>query len=138
MGCDIHLYVERRLASGWAEVNREFNTDRNYTLFEMLADVRGGLGLPVISERRGIPSDASPGVRDIAESWSSDGHSHSHLSLRELNAYDWGAAMPSGCSWAATRGEAAGAFFSETLPALRELSDDGVGDDVRIVFFFDN
>lgn len=153
MGCDIHLYVETRTAQGWKSIDawsREegeprdvahedrFYTGRNYSLFEMLANVRGAGLLPPISEPKGLPDDVSAEVRGTSDAWGCDGHSHSFLTLRELSGYDWGAATSPEMPWARTRGEAAGDFYIKTMPRLRALSGDGAGDDVRIVFFFDN
>jgi hypothetical protein len=77
---------------------RDLDPGRNYGLFAILAGVRNGrgfagvkIGEPTtpISEPRGIPEDASPAYREIAEHWGSDGHSHSWLTLAELQRYDW-------------------------------------------------
>jgi|SRR5690554_4435721 len=40
--------------------------------------------------------------------------------------------------WGIKYHETCGSFYDQTIPALEELSEDGVGEDVRIVFFFDN
>jgi hypothetical protein len=79
-------------------IPRDLDPGRNYGLFAILAGVRNGcgtagakIGEPTtpISEPRGIPEDASPAYREIAEQWGSDGHSHSWLTLAELQRYDW-------------------------------------------------
>ena len=86
MGCDIHSYVEYRdKASGLWKMVRiyvpyrweperlglvEPYNGRNYERFSLLAGVRG-FATP-ISEPRGIPQDASDGVRceyESAEDW---------------------------------------------------------------------
>lgn len=123
MGCDIHLYVERRdhtkdtveakapwvTADTWTDSEYEdgvkdvayydhYYTGRSYDLFAVLADVRNGRGFAgvktgsgfnPISSPRGVPDDACPEYRDAVERWGADGHSHSHLTLAELLAYDW-------------------------------------------------
>jgi len=111
MGCDIHLYVEVRENGHWNSVHewveedgwfhtddRRFDPGRNYRLFAMLADVRNGVGfagidmgdhLNPIDDLRGLPDDASPETQQCANSWSSDGHSHSYFMVRELLDYDW-------------------------------------------------
>ncbi len=143
MGCDIHLYVERKTEKQnedgediWehipsaryyesrehqAEVNAGyekrgekppydlskandlpcFDPGRNYDLFGMLANVRNGRGFagcdtgdgfePVLGRKeptRGIPRNASDFVKARVYDWDSDGHSHSHLTVAELLAYD--------------------------------------------------
>ena len=114
MGCDIHFYTETRDAAGvWRCVDRFAEPDqdgyvacispalyhgRNYNLFGMLADVRNGrgfagiktgAGFQPIAEPRGLPEDVSETVRKISDGWGTDGHSHSHHTLRQLLDYDW-------------------------------------------------
>lgn len=111
MGCDIHLYVEKRIdgkwvaqgdferdEDGWMGGGQSYYDGRNYDLFAILADVRNGRGFAgiktgegfnPIAEPRGIPDDASDEFKAIAESWDVDGHSHSYHTLRDLLDYDW-------------------------------------------------
>lgn len=116
MGCDIHLYVEKRHGSQWERAEQMIVNDlghlsgepvmrfgrwydgRNYDLFAILADVRNGHGfagvdtgdrLVPIASPRGIPADCSPSVKKSYDEWDSDGHSHSWFTLRELLDYDW-------------------------------------------------
>lgn len=114
MGCDIHLYVERRENGKWATCDtwetekgddykhvpyqKSFYHERNYDLFAIFADVRNGSGFagvktgdgfnPIV-EPRGIPDDCCNEYREVAEYWSGDGHSHSWLTVAEIMAYDW-------------------------------------------------
>jgi hypothetical protein len=73
-------------------------SDRNYTVFAALADVRNGRGFagvythdPItpISLPRGIPDDITPETRSIL----SDEHSGTWLGLDEVMHHDWGEAM---------------------------------------------
>lgn len=109
MGCDIHLCVEKRVDGEWVAVKREHEWykektvdwlwhGRNYSLFAILADVRNGYGVAgvdtgegyiPISQPRGLPFGTSDEVRGEAQDWGYDGHSHSWLTLRELQEYDW-------------------------------------------------
>jgi hypothetical protein len=113
MGCDIHLYPEVFDGREWRYADNlvksqygdymkgEFDWDfssRNYSFFAMLADVRNGYGFAgvdtgdgyvPISVPKGVPDNASPEVWAENEKWRGDGHSHSHLTLAELLAYDW-------------------------------------------------
>lgn len=116
MGCDIHLYVEKKQPDGrwqaqgefererdedggWlSHVGRRLYTGRNYNLFAILANVRNGRGFAgiktgegfnPISEPRGVPDDASSDYKAIVEQWGEDGHSHSHHTLRQLLDFDW-------------------------------------------------
>ena len=110
MGCDIHIHVEvfRKSQNKWQcadyfrinpfysknpEENDEgekeyelvdFCGDRNYSRFAVLADVRNYGETQYISRPKGLPYDVSEQVRADSEGWSSDGHSHSFLTLKEL------------------------------------------------------
>jgi hypothetical protein len=110
MGCDIHVYTEKRNQDGhWVNVdlwklNEYYNpydpdyesepqwnvkpiyTDRHYALFSALAGVRGS-GEPLFSEPRGLPDDVSDIVRAEHDRWDGDGHSHSYATLAELRAW---------------------------------------------------
>lgn len=112
MGCDIHMVLEQKLGNEWVGIHNYRNietpavrygydeeavknpsgwctwriTDRNYRLFGELAGVRteGTLG----NQPLGLPEDMSQLTRMMAETWGDDGHSHSHLSLKDfVHAY---------------------------------------------------
>lgn len=118
MGCDIHLYAERRNAAGqWESADKwgpdkydesdgrqvvdydnRFYRGRNYDLFAILADVRNGRGFAGVSTgdgfqpidaARGLPPDCDQRISADAQRWGSDGHSHSWLTVAELLAFDW-------------------------------------------------
>ena len=103
MGCDIHLLLEQRtLEHGWIGRNcydsvltvsnhherkpspnyydPPLVTARNYELFSKLADVRGSGRGP---DPKGLPPNPSPLLQRAVDAWSSDGHSHTWLPLRE-------------------------------------------------------
>ena len=115
MGCDIHLYVEKRVEGVWISADKwsddeyepgrkqvaygdRFYTGRNYDLFAIFADVRNGSGfagvktgdgfVPIASPR-GLPDDCSAEVRAESEAWEGDGHSHSFLTVTDIQTYDW-------------------------------------------------
>ena len=123
MGCDIHLYHEKWKDGKWitadnwsqdkynppgrltVDFHSQLYTDRNYRLFGVLANVRNGFGFagiktgdPVIpiTMPRGIPKDACPEYLSEVESWGVDGHSHSWLTLNDLNSYPWKSAKKLG------------------------------------------
>ena len=99
MGCDIHLYREKKIGGqwvtadspwldpydeGWFDVpsERRFNR-RDYYLFGFLVDgVRGEY--EIAYKGRGLPFDVCQEVRECSIGWGVDGHSHSHLYLSEL------------------------------------------------------
>ncbi len=103
MGCDIHMYVERKVGKTWRRVSEDKGVEhpysynekiaafqkkswavgRNYNLFGILAGVRDRFA-PTIAEPRGIPEDVSKG---IAAQWklSADyAHTPSYYTLQEL------------------------------------------------------
>lgn len=100
MGCDIHVYLEKKFGDKWIgvqEVRHFFHypapeegkepkkeyiwvgaKSRNYDLFAKLAGVRGDGPDP-----KGLPNDASEMVLAFAKHWESDGHSHSWCHISE-------------------------------------------------------
>lgn len=119
MGCDIHLYVEKKQDGQWVSADKwtpnkyageegepdmsveyedYFYNGRNYNLFAILADVRNGRGFAgcktgagfnPIAEPRGVPEDACAEYKAVTGRWDGDGHSHSYFTVSELLAYDW-------------------------------------------------
>ena len=71
---------------------------RNYDLFAILADVRNGSGFAGVDtgdgfnpifEPRGLPEDVSKDYKQLVDNYGEDGHSHSWVTLEELDSYDW-------------------------------------------------
>lgn len=94
MGCDIHGMYERKGRWSWVNAG-DPDIGRNYTTFAILADVRNEGGIPPISQPRlsfdeiaDWDFDVSDEFRALTKHWSSDGHSHSYVTLKELKAYD--------------------------------------------------
>lgn len=115
MGCDIHIYTEKYVNGKWlhadgTQKNKYFGkwkdepefcrapiyNGRNYNLFAILADVRNGSGFAgcytgsgfiPIHEPKGLPDDVSDEIREAADDWGSDGHSHSYFTVKELLQY---------------------------------------------------
>jgi len=100
MGCDIHMYVERRVHGRWQAVSDPqqpeapdayhgwFCGDRSYRLFAILADVRNYDGLVPISGPRGLPKNVSKAIR-LEAAGAVDCHSFTWLGVDELLAFDW-------------------------------------------------
>jgi hypothetical protein len=110
MGCDIHMYVERKVGGVWQQVSEEegvrhpywqesmneeskkhferkcWDPGRNYALFGLLAGIRSTIFSPFIMPR-GIPEDLSEGVAAIWKEWDGDGHTPSFLTLPELLSF---------------------------------------------------
>jgi len=97
MGCDIHLWVEKRDFDGRWQPAEAYSEDglyqselyhgRSYKLFSLLAGVRSDGSIEPIAEPRGLPQDMSQILYDLAPDYAD--HSHSWLTLRELLDYDW-------------------------------------------------
>jgi len=113
MGCDIHFHVEIQSENGvWLSADKweykddyinvvysdQFYNGRNYGLFSILAGVRNGTGFAgcdtgdgfePIDSPRGLPDNLSFEVKVRADQWGHDGHSHSHLTLKEIKDFDF-------------------------------------------------
>lgn len=110
MGCDIHMYVERKEGPFcwkgvygedlWDEYERKHNPDfiakpslnwlydgRCYNLFALLADVRNRCDILPIDSPRGLPVDISEDIKKEYEPWQWDAHSASFFYLDELQEY---------------------------------------------------
>jgi len=86
MSCDIYAFAERRTQGDKFELipmARPFSF-QNYELFGWLAGVRNVAGLPVVSEPRGVPKDASAEVAAEFDRWIPDAHDASWLAIDEL------------------------------------------------------
>lgn len=88
MGCDIHGTLEVKENEEWKRIC-EIPDDRNYDWFGIIAGVRNYVNATPISHPKGIPLKVSKETRKLLESWDLDGHSHSYLTLAEIEAYDW-------------------------------------------------
>lgn len=155
MGCDIHVFAERRDELGnWVHVPMPNGTfeHRNYGLFGWLADVRNYSAVPPISTPRGLPNDVGRYVKAEYDEWSVDAHTPSWLFVSELtsfdydstvedrrytkriseNFYDGGATCEPGQGKTITYREFFGDGFFRDLEALRDSGAE------RIVFWFDN
>lgn len=135
MGCDIHCWAEIKKEHGWhpvlgdafAGLGKWYGDSpfecRDYTLFSYLADVRNSHGAwtKPIDEPRGLPEDVSPYVQEQSDECGVDGHSHSYLSLRELEACEY----------------ITDTYPQNLLELRKRLLIEG-GSEIRIVFWFDN
>lgn len=151
MGCDIHCYAEVFVSGAWKKVDEIFPcpewkkassgkllcdnpiSDRNYSLFGFLADVRNVYNVPVLKGPRGLPEDVSKEVKLLSIEQISDSHSHSWLSLGELLSFDYDCKVNGGGAYS-LRDLVGREYFS----ALKILSSLGTRRSVRIVFWFDN
>lgn len=151
MGCDIHSFCEKLTPNGWVGVYMSPFSDRRYSVFGFLADIRNYSDVPPISLPRGLPNDVSILVKDEYGD-GIDWHSSSWLTVQELTDFDYDAPMENrrvtrmlsdgwlsgGCT--CDPGEGEQTTFREFLGEqffndLRELQSVKID---RIVFWFDN
>lgn len=109
MGCDIHVFVERKVGNHWVRVSEAkgprhpyydeaqdektkayfdkptWSPGRNYWLFGVLAGVRANQFEPII-EPRGVPEDLSKSVAKEFKKWEGDAHTEHYYTLPELLA----------------------------------------------------
>ena len=100
MGCDIHVYAEnKKSTSAYAKWHFAgyMGVPRNYVLFALLAGVRNYYEFVPIAPPRGLPTDVTEETKAEADSWGSDGHSHSWLTLAEMDAAHLESRRASGC-----------------------------------------
>lgn len=165
MGCDIHLYGEKKDENGEYEICWEDEShNRQYAMFAFLAGVRNYGAITPISEPRGIPKDSAtrnnanyydseddylcyPSSKYEYDAFFDDCHSRSWLSIEELKKYDYDQIVEDrrctiGSNGAATCEKGKGKFMT-----LREYLDGWLFDIIeecekvgaeRIVFAFDN
>jgi hypothetical protein len=105
MGCDIHGYIEVKKNDlrfhGFVEVQKYASWDdwdmafdikailgRNYGMFGLLFGVRDDVFSPV-AKSRGLPENVSDEVKAASQAWGVDGHSHSWITIQEINAINW-------------------------------------------------
>ncbi len=150
MGCDIHAYAEVCDNGRWQQ-SGEFDFGRNYSLFGFLADVRTYSKVGPIVEPRGLPDDVDLDSEGREDALWCNNHSHSWLTLAELQSYDydqivWDRRVTRGGDGGVTTDDPAegerqplreflGDYYFRQLDELAKLGQPG---DVRIVFWFDN
>lgn len=113
---------------------------RWYFLFAVLAGVRNAWDLTPISEKKGLPEDASDEIKQASERWKADGHSHSWLSLKEINEWDgWDIEIKDDFGGETTYRKFLAEFHDKTVKRMMtKVNHNVTEEDVRIVFWFDN
>ena len=155
MGCDIHSYAEKKVNGKWEKVGEIFPMDewlrnyykkdfdespfdwRSYAMFGFLADVRNYSNSEYLSEPKGLPDDISKEVKEKADYWDGDGHSHSFLTVKELIDFDYGKTFFDDMDEQRKNYKSfLGKGFFEDLEILKNI--DKNPENVRVVFWFDN
>ena len=156
MGCDIHAVIERKkysekeieklnaVRSSWEAkkwvIVGELDIPRNYGLFALLSNVRTyGYEIPRISHELTLDEDGeSPEIdlshvtRGYIQDYGTDGHSHSYISLKELENADF--------SNPVFKEGFVQEIMSDIVNQMENLIADTsfTSEDIRMVFFFDN
>lgn len=158
MGCDIHIYRERRIDTQWetdTKVEQEGEGEdayksyesgmgyfsRNYWLFAALSQVRcyEALKIPAPAHGRELPDDMTDMQKANHEQWDADAHSAGWLDMAELqeliNKYEHGIVLYEGEFHPSVH---------EALVGLKEQAGTGgyfdnlAPEDCRIIFWYDN
>jgi hypothetical protein len=153
MGCDIHVFGEKRGDNGAfqsVDIEGAFG-NRSYSSFAFFAGVRNYSGVTPIAKPRGFPEDAATDTRQEFELWDSDAHNPSWLTIEELLAFDYSATIedrrvtvprPYGYDHGGTCGQGGGVkmqwreYLGEGF--FRDLEEVKALGAERIVFWFDN
>lgn len=119
MGCDIHIFAEKKVNNKWVKVEDHFSLDdfnrnylkkekgdspfnwRSYAMFGFLGNVRNYSHSEFLSDNRGLPDDSEYLNEEIDDGYTNkitrkndlltDGnyHSYSYLTLKELLDFDY-------------------------------------------------
>ncbi|MGW6732745.1 hypothetical protein [Streptomyces sp. NPDC055013] len=114
------------------------NTGNAYDAFACLFGVRNSFGFQPLTEDRGLPEDASDGLRAAYDSWGGpqDAQGTTWISWAELAAADWDETDRSGkLSRSAVAGE--GTHWAPVWHVMRTLSELHGPEHVRLVVWFD-
>lgn len=77
-----------RTYAGPGKMRDNWFSDRNYSVFSHLADVRNNGSIQPIALPRGFPDDMSAEAKEWMENYGGD-HSDSWLNLMEISAHNW-------------------------------------------------
>lgn len=130
MGCDIHCEVQVKHRGVWKTAPMEPFRERSYSAFAFLANVRNyGSEITPLSEPRGLPEDYDSIWHDR---WEADAHSHSWFSAKEMSEVkthsgEMKEILPSSYRWGIS-----------DVGYLQDSVENGIYEDARVVFWFDN
>lgn len=141
MGCSIHLHVEVKIDDEWHHWGAP-SIGQDYELFEKMAGAHGD-ERNAITPPRGLPDDITKPTKFDVARWDDDGHSHSWLSVDEIDLLrSWWESRPGSVALSLYFEEhlLAMHLFGNSLTEWHRYPDEnreGV-QDVRFVFWFDN
>ena len=138
MGCDIHAHVEVKFRGQWVHYNAP-HVRRHYDLFAKLAGVRNDGEIEPIAPPRGLPVDIADLTRAIyeAEGGAEYTHSASHITADEMrDVARWYDSLDHNRTQGGHHGFE-GVFGYLNGNSIASLGD-GLVEDARLVFWFDN
>ncbi|MBK3642959.1 hypothetical protein [Streptomyces sp. MBT33] len=150
MSTDVHGMIEcRPMARLWGEDDEDavwhaaidlflLDIGNAYDALACLFGVRNGFGFHPLAEGRGLPADASDGLRDTFRAWGdpSDAHGTTWVGWAELEAADWDGTDASGrLSRRSVAG--AGSPWAPVWDVMRTLAGVHGSSYVRLVVWFD-
>ncbi|MGW4909409.1 hypothetical protein [Streptomyces sp. NPDC004270] len=114
------------------------NTGNAYDAFACLFGVRNSFGFRPLSEDRGLPEDASEGLRETFSAWGGpqDAHGTTWISWAELAAADWDETDRSGTLSRSTVA-GTGTLWAPVWDVMRTLAELHGPEHVRLVVWFD-
>jgi hypothetical protein len=126
MGADIHIFIEHKENDKWIWVNEfEMRIDRNYSLFGVLAGVRGE-PYDDRSDPVGVPEDCDPKLMNYLQS--GEFHSDTYFTLTDLLNWDvW---------WDEKFQKVVANFYCSVVGYMLRFDDNP--DNVRVIIAFDN
>ncbi|MCT9082091.1 hypothetical protein [Streptomyces fulvoviolaceus] len=150
MSTDVSGMIEcRPLARIWEEGDEDavwhatidlslLNTGNAYDALACLFGIHNSFGFRPLSEDRGLPQDASDGLRDAFNAWGGpeDARGTTWISWAELAAADWDATDRSGTR-TRTAVAGAGTHWAPVWDVMRTLSELHGPEQVRLVVWFD-
>ena len=131
MGCNSHLTIEVKKewynGTRWETYALDIPESRDYTIYELMAGVRGEEEKALISPR-GIPTDVDMSTKSWIERWEGDVHTHSYLTAAEFRDVldEYPATEIPDKAWLS---------LGKVLDTLEQIYGK---DRARVVFFFDN
>lgn len=142
MGCDIHLFAEKRVSfRKWETVDAgEALRHRSYSVFAFLAGVRNYSAIIPISKPRGLPMNVGREIANEHESLGIDAHTASWLPIKKLLDFDYSAICEDRRMHGMTLEKGVFQSYRDFLGEwfFKDLEQLHASGAQRIVFWFDN
>jgi hypothetical protein len=151
MGCDIHIFAEKRNSDGkYEQLEFESAIKQHYGTFGFLANIRNYAVVPALSKPRGLPKDIDVCLLDMYNN-DLNLHSASWIDLHELISFNYDATFEDRRNYTHTGHSSCGSATCDIGKGeqitFRKFLHSGLFEDIkklqeinadRIVFWFDN